>query len=150
MTAEPDQICDVCGEHRNAHLATVAGPLTCRREAIGQGHYRQVGDRFKFETSPIPKLYPDMFGLDDDGLELELDIREMTIAGPLLPDRKPAPPARRPTPPRIPYHVRYPPVVDAPVTITLEPSVVYALLDCLDTDTIVCDPPLPPTQGQRK
>lgn len=39
-----------------------------------------------------------------------------TIIGPLLPARPPAPP------PRVPYHVRYPPTIDDPVSILVRPT----------------------------
>lgn len=79
----------------------------------------------------IPKLYPDPLGLDDWPVEITEPGRP-TIIGPLLQPRAPAPT-------RVPYHVRYPPVVDDPVCIILGPAVVAQLLTEDETDSVVID-----------
>lgn len=37
-----DEICNICGEPRSAHVKTDKGPLTHPREARGEGEYVQV------------------------------------------------------------------------------------------------------------
>lgn len=37
-----DEICNICGEPKSAHVPTDKGPLTHPREARGEGEYVQV------------------------------------------------------------------------------------------------------------